>query len=422
MKKVNVITNKQNIFCIYVCVDAGGVHETRDNGGISHVLEHMLLKRTKHYTENALIHKLSELGGTANATTDKDATCYYVYTVAENWREAIDILASVVIFPRFDSKELEIEKKIIVEEIHMRKDKFMDCYNASVNTVLHPSNPYCHRVEGTIANVRKFAPRDLMRAHAERYGRFLVLANCPRQLKARVAARIAAKFGSRTVEFEGVGRESLRFHSRVDAMRTEKSQYTHIVTFPSFPKRELRKNAILNFIRFAFINGSFKSRLFYKLRTKLGLVYSVSSSNDTYRELGLFNIEASSAKDDAERILSEILSTLESAASRGLSPEELKFYKKSFLNNKKLVFADEEFRTMWSAEHLFYGCDATIEDYERALRSITNDDIKRVAREVFDISKIGVLSFGRYGNVEKKKNELMKFIFQSKREEILNID
>lgn len=200
------------------------------------------------------------------------------------------------------------------------------------------------------------------------------------------------------------------FRNGVFVINRDKSQYTHMISFPTYPKSEQRKNVIANFIRFAVINGSFKSRMMYILRTRLALVYHVSSSNDVYRDLGMLNIEVSTTTNNLIKIISVFVAIVKRLYEKGLSKKELIFFKKAYLNNKRLVFANEEFRTNWHAENLFYGCHITEKEYTNYIREITNEDIIQVSKEVLSFDKMGVLSFGRYNNPKHEAKALLNHV------------
>jgi len=395
--KYNIITNSQNIFCIYIYVAAGAIYETAKQSGMSHLLEHLLLKRTKHYTSNVLIDKMTELGGVNNATTDKDATTYYIYTNASNWEKAITILASVLLNPSIDDHELKLEKEVVVQELNMRTDYNSDFYNMSILSILDPENIYTKKVEGTVSNVRSFEKSKILKYFHSRYTDFNMTINIPAHLKPQVLRLLKQKFGKETPTDFYIKKElqlSNAYTKKYFVAYKEKNQFTHIFTWPAFPKLEFKSVVILNFIRYAFINGSFKSVLMYLLRTKLGLVYSLDTSNTAYRYLGMFSIEVSSTKNNIEQIMKILLEQLERLKFDGI--ENIEFFKKAYLNTKKLVFAEEHFRTSWYAENFFYGVNIDVKQYVKYIKDITNADIKEVAATIFDRHAMGIVSFGKY--------------------------
>lgn len=403
MNTINIINNKQDIFCMYVCVPAGSIYETKKTAGISHVLEHMLLKRTKKYTEEVLIDKLAKLGGVSNASTDKDVTCYYIYTVAENWEKSIDILTSVIRHPEFDKDELELEKKIILEEINMRKDQNSKLMNLSLESVLCKKNIYRSLIEGTVENVKRFTIQDLMSYYKRFYKDYIITINCPKRLERDVFTKLEHGFcKNKIVNFDNEKDRKLStcFDNMIYIVKKDRKQYTHTLTFLSFPRSEIKKNIVLNFLRFALINGTFKSKFIDVLRTKLGLVYSINSSNYTYRYIGLFDIELSTTTNNIVHIIKIIIKLINDIHEQGMTKSDLDYFKTAFLNSRKLVFANEHFRTIWYAEKYFYNNTVTEDQYVKHIKDITNDDIMEVSKEVLDVTKMGLLTYGRYNKTK----------------------
>lgn len=403
MKKLNVITNTQDVFSMYVCVPAGAIYEHPKEAGISHVLEHMFLTETRKYSAYMLAHKIAELGGIVNASTDKDMTCYYIYTVGENWQPSIDIFASIIQEPQISHQAFENEKKVIVEEINMRKDNYLDFFNASVDTIMPSSNPYSKHVEGTSEIVLNLTKKNLLDYAKRTYKNYTILCNVPLVVKTKVEEYLIKQFGPNT-EASITYNPKIQFHKKSIMLFKDKEQYTHVFTFPAFRKVYIKENAILNFIRFAFINGNFRSKLMYTLRNKLGLIYGVSSSNNAYRHLGIFSIELPSSQDKLSTIIRKVKEILIDIKTKGLSPKELNYYKKAFLNNKKLAFADESTRSAWYAENIFYGINVNEKQYQHIIEQISNQDIMRIAKIVFNFHNLGFLTYGKYKIAETNKN------------------
>jgi predicted Zn-dependent peptidase len=415
---MHIITNHQDIFCIYICVAAGSIYENNKQAGMSHVLEHMLLKRTKQYSENVLIDKIAELGGIANASTDKDITCFYILTTSENWKKAINIMASVIKFPEINKKECDLEKNVIIQELNMRKDNFQDCYNLGISTLLCKTNIYNNTVEGTVPKILNLDIKELIAYYKLRYDKYCVTVNCPYSMKANVQKYVHQKFGKLDTIYDNDSelKNSSCFQNKIDIIYRDKKQFTHLFLFKAFSKKEYKKTIITNFIRFAFINGSFKSKLMYILRTKLGLVYSISSGNESYRYLGIMTLEMSTTVNNVDKILKIVLDLLDEIKKEGLTQHDLNFYKKAYLSSRKIVFADELFKTSWHSENSFYNVKLTEKQYEDIIINMTNEEIKSCCNELFDVSKMGLLSYGNYNSSKKLIYGLKKIISLHKSE------
>jgi len=119
-----MVPSKESLsFKTMVLVNTGANFETKNINGISHLLEHMCFKGTKRRPSNLDITKeLDTIGGQYNAFTDRYLTGYYAYVAKEYKHLALDIVSDIYLNSQFPEKELEKEKRVIIEEINMYQD------------------------------------------------------------------------------------------------------------------------------------------------------------------------------------------------------------------------------------------------------------------------------------------------------------
>ena len=98
-------------------------NETFEQGGISHCIEHMFFKWWERYkTQKDVAETLDCIWADYNASTSSDIVDYYVKCAPEFIEKAIDVLADMLMNAKFDEKELEKEKWVIIQEMKMRED------------------------------------------------------------------------------------------------------------------------------------------------------------------------------------------------------------------------------------------------------------------------------------------------------------
>jgi predicted Zn-dependent peptidase len=90
----------------------------------------------------------------------------------------------------------------------------------------------------------------------------------------------------------------------------------------------------------------------------------------------------------------------------GISDTKLKYFKISLLNRTKYIFSDENMKEMWYGNSLFYGMKINKDDYIELIKKITNDDIKTIAKQIFNFKQMGVVSCGKYNNESIIRNEI----------------
>ncbi|MGN0719432.1 MAG: M16 family metallopeptidase, partial [Anaerovoracaceae bacterium] len=108
---------------IGIWVRAGAVNEEARYAGISHYIEHMMFKGTETRSARDIAADIDKIGGQMNAFTGKEATCYYVKVLRENFEKGAEVLLDMLNHSVFDKEEMKKERQVICEEIKMTQDQ-----------------------------------------------------------------------------------------------------------------------------------------------------------------------------------------------------------------------------------------------------------------------------------------------------------
>jgi zinc protease len=103
-------------------VRSGSANERSPAAGYSHFIEHLVFKSSKRFGFNQISNTVSKLGGSLNAYTDFDSTCYYLLLPSEHLYQGLEILAELLSGARFTAQDVSTEKEIILEEIDQYGD------------------------------------------------------------------------------------------------------------------------------------------------------------------------------------------------------------------------------------------------------------------------------------------------------------
>ena len=126
-----------------ISVGTGSRYERyHKNGGVSHLLEHLLFKGTKRYPSSELISQtIAGVGGTTNAFTTADATSYYIKVPARHRQLPLKILADMVSHSLLVPKDINRERSVVVEEMNIWRDDPARFITTMVPELLFPDNP-----------------------------------------------------------------------------------------------------------------------------------------------------------------------------------------------------------------------------------------------------------------------------------------
>src|SRR2546430_10248606 len=157
-----------------IWVRSASAHEPRPKMGVSHLLEHMGVKGTERRTAQEIALALEARGGSLDAYTSRDTTAFHARVLDADLPRALDVLTDLVRNPVLRTSDLELERKVVLEEINTVEDTPDDqVFDLSYQT-LWPEHPYGYTILGTRDTVSALSAADLKQLH----GRAYFPANC----------------------------------------------------------------------------------------------------------------------------------------------------------------------------------------------------------------------------------------------------
>jgi predicted Zn-dependent peptidase len=413
--------NSSNIFALQIFVKAGSAYEKEGERGWSHLLEHMMFKSKRDKSVETLLLQLNELGGVFNALTNKDYTSFYIRTTEDRWKDSCDILKKVVMEPYFLKEELEKEKQVVVEEFLQYEDDVQDVlFSQAYERFLSGKNPYRHPVKGNLDDIQRARPDTLTDYYMAHYRDIMIYVSCGRKHSKRIQSYVRSIFESpaKAKATETRPTESRLGHTQeltspkgpvVRIVREGKrSQNATVIMFQGFPHSD-KRNVVLSLL-WDILAGSLNSLLMMEMRENKGLVYRISSFNDSYLTTGLTGIYFTSSTHDLVTIMSYITRIFKRLAKKGLSPNILRYSKSSYTNKLQYKLTQFDFRCEREMMRAYYGC-AWDEDYvARKVKRITNDQIKKISKRVFDFDRCCVISIGNYKDPQKLERSVVDLL------------
>lgn len=430
VRKINFLYNKNGLFIITVYVPCGSIYENygkyknKSFQGLSHFIEHLLFKHTENFTGKEILEEFTRIGGYYNASTDKDQTLYYVKTLTENFKIAVDLLYDIVVKPVFLENDIKTERKVVLEELAQTKDDLGDAlYEQSTYTLLPKKNIYSSTVIGKKTHLQSIEIEDVLLFYKKHYKNIMVVINCDERYSNEIQRYVSSKFGKNdNISFYNprMHKASNRFnslqHKRFSIVINDTYQYNTTLIFPSYKFSDSTNNTILNFIKYCLTDAGLYSMLSYEIREKRGLVYSIRMSNERMRYLGMLRISFATSNRDIVNILSVIFDVLDNLKNYGLPRDDLKYFKDSYKNYMMYKFTNEEYRASWYGDNIFYGATQTQQQLIDDIKNISNQDIKRVSKEVFQYHKMGFYSNGNYPDKAELYRSLQDMIKKTNRD------
>jgi predicted Zn-dependent peptidase len=361
-------------------VGVGARDEQADEAGASHFLEHLLFKGTPTRSASEIAEAVDAVGGELNAFTTKDHTAFYVRLLADDIELGLDILSDIMWRPAFRPEEVEAERRVILEELHMQADEPEDLAQELLAAGLWPGHPLGREVLGEEATVSAMPPRRLRAYHRKRYRPgATVFAAAGRldhdTLVEAVAARLSADGGA----------PPRRARPRAPAerllVRRHPTEQAHLAIGAPFVGRHDPDRHVATLLAH-ILGGGASSRLFQEVRERRGLAYSVYAYRTGYDDAGALTVYAGTAPARAAETLKVLTGELARLAD-GVTGRELEVARGGIVGSMALGLEDSGARMHRIGRSLLlHGEVPGMDEVTAAFAAVTVDDVRRVAQRL----------------------------------------
>ncbi len=369
-----------------IWVRRASVHEIPSKMGVSHLLEHMVFKGTERRTARDIALELEVRGGSLDAFTARDHTSYQARVLDEDLPRALDVLTDLVRNPCLRSSDLELERRVVLEEISTVQDTPDDWVFELHGRTLWPEHPYGFSILGTRETVADLQASDLEELHRMAYHPRQVVIAAAGSLNHDVLLKLLAKCGWFTfapgpeptvVEPVPIGQRTKK-HVKRDLAQT------HIVLgTDTFPYADERRYALL--LLNTVLGAGMSSMLFQRIREELGLAYAVYAYHSFYQHSGVTGVYVGTHPTTADQALDAIMQELATLAKGGLSPQALAEAKQQLKGQVTLSLESSAARMYRAASVALYGQPyKTIDQVLAEIDQVPADRVAAVASEFFD--------------------------------------
>ncbi|OEU72539.1 MAG: zinc protease [Desulfuromonadales bacterium C00003068] len=304
-------------------VENGARHESRALNGASHFIEHLLFKGTRRRSALDIAKEIDSVGGALNAFTSHELSCYFAKVAGSKLPLAIDLLSDILCHSLFDLDEIEKERRVILQEIHMVEDSPDERIHELFAQKFWPDHPLGRPVLGTPQSVSSLDRSTLLDFFTERYSGSNLIVSAAGDLDHQQVVDCVANIlgdlpSGRKAEIVSPVHLPLR---QVNILNKKLEQVHLCLGTAALPQGHSQRyvGQILN----AILGGSISSRLFQKLREERGMAYSVYSYLNAHQDCGTLVVHAGVSPDDASHAIGVILRELNQLKKQSVSAEEL---------------------------------------------------------------------------------------------------
>jgi predicted Zn-dependent peptidase len=385
----------------------GSRREPADLNGISHFIEHMVFKGTRRRTAEDIAREVDSIGGMLDAFTAKEMVCFNTRVLDEHLPRAFDVLADMLLEPKFAQEDIDREKSVVLEEIRMTQDNPEDLVHELFTQNFWSSHALGRPILGTPEIVSAFTREKLQSWFHERYAPDnLIITAAGHHTHAQLVDFVAERFMKLVPARDG-------FHDPVPeaaphiTLRTKRElEQVHIcLGVGAFPMADDRRFAVsvLNNV----LGGGMSSRLFQKIRERQGLAYAIFSDLNSYRDTGVLTVYAGTSLGTASQLVNSVLEEFRKLRDEPLRAEELA-RAKDHLKGATLLALEGTGQRMNSLAryHLYFNRHFTPEELIAMLESVTVQDVQQVARDLFRPEYVAASAVGNLDGFRLSRDQL----------------
>jgi len=382
-------------------VGVGSRDEPQEISGISHFIEHLLFKGTPSRSARRIAEEFDAMGGELNAFSAKEYTCYYAKVLDERVEEAFEIMTDMLLRSLMQPKDVDAERKVILEEIAMHEDSPDDIIHDLFVSALWESHPLGQSVLGQQNVIRTLGSEEIKRY----YGRYYRPENVVVAAAGNIEHEKVVEMVSRMMDADGGSSREER-HCVVPEIRPHTAVYdrpteqAHVVLgTQGLPRQHPARFALA--ILDNILGGGMSSRLFQKIREERSLAYSVFTYHSMYVETGLVAVYAGTSPENMPATLELIKEEIELILTRGITSEELERAKGHIKGNLVLSLEDSGSRmTRLGKSCICRGELLTLDQLLSRIDAVTVEDVHQLAKDLFGKRELVVTIIGPFGDRE----------------------
>ena len=379
-----------------IWVHVGSRNETEGVYGVSHFLEHLVFKGTSSRTAAQIRESIEGVGGSMNAFTSEECTCFLAKTTSRNFESVFNTLSDMVLDASLDPKDIEKERTVILEEIKMTQDQPSQLVEEVLSEIVWPGHVLGRPIAGTHESVSGLTREKIKNYRDDYYApHYITVAAAGDMDQKRLATAAANHFSAKkskkdkrsTLFEQSQSRPALRFYSK-------ETEQTHLALSLHAPAKDHPDEYAVDVLN-VILGGNMSSRLFNEVREERGLAYDIGSSVRRYQETGAFIVSAGVDHKKSKDALAVILAELERITREPVKEDELNRAKEFYLGQFELGLENSMSQMLWNGENLMtLGALRDPEEIVRKIRRVTPEDLIRVASGIFKTSSLNLAMVG----------------------------
>ena len=377
-------------------VNIGSRDEEASEHGMSHFLEHMFFKGTEKRSAKEIAREIDAIGGELNAFTSRETTTFYAKVLDDHLPKAVELLSDNFHYSKFDPREIEKEKQVVIEEIKMVEDDPEDLVHDLYTKEIWKGNPLGRPILGTIETISGITRKKIIHFLKRTYDPHEIVISVAGHFDLNTLMKMLDKaFGRYTAN-------ETRLHPRIAPeitphfqIKKRKLEQVHLcIGTQGLPQGHPDRYAL--YVMNTILGGSVSSRLFQEVRERRGLAYSIYSYPSSYQDGGLFTVYAGASAQNAPKVMGLILKELRKMKDKGIDVVELEKAKNHIKGSLMLSMESTSSRmSKLAKDELYFGRYFSLAEVAAEINKVSMDQVRQLAENIFNPKYLSLTALGK---------------------------
>ncbi len=361
---------------------AGAADDPAGREGTANLVEQMLLEGTEHFTSSQIAERIEAEGVHLNTHAGKDSFAVSMLGTQEGFVACLPMLAEILSRPTFPADRLEIEKKLVVQDIREERDNPGEMVFQEFERRFYPGHPYAHPVSGEEETVPRIARDDVVAFYRgglrSSHGVVAMAGDLSPEVVVEALAPALADWGN--AESRPMPRPERQYVATTHRVTRQLDAQWVVMGYPApgVHSPDYMALRVLDGLLSSGTDGS----LFAEIRDRFGWAYQIGSSYAARRGPGFFSIYFSTSAEHLERVMEELNKLIAQLSREPLQDEHL-LRLRTYLKGMFVMGAETNMSqaTQFGLyETLGLGMDFP-ERFPGLVDAVSAEDLCRVARE-----------------------------------------
>lgn len=389
-------------------IGTGSRCEKPAENGMSHFIEHMLFKGTPKRSAEDIAREVDAIGGNLDAFTGRELVGYNTKVLDEHLPVAFEILADMLLNPRFDEADIEKEKGVVLEELKMETDSPESYVHELFVSNFWKRHSLGRPILGTKKTIASFNQENLRGYHRRFYRPENLTITAAGNLRHEALVRLAEEhFGGMAT-----GGEQPRIETPVTSapliLKPRRSlQQVHVcLGMPTIRATDPLRFACytLNVV----LGGGMSSRLFQNVRERQGLAYSIFSELNLYQDTGMMAVYAGTSPETARKLIDSVMLEVRRLKNEALPVEELRHAKDHMKGSLMLSLESTTSRMgNLARQWMNFGRFFTLDELVESIEAVSAEQVQAVAHASYQTGHVGLAMLGRLENASVGAGDLV---------------